>query len=74
MYLNNIKIIVFVIALSIFATSGLKATEECFEGTSRAIFKFNMAFDEAILEPVAKGYKQLPEPIKVGTGNFTSKI
>ena len=74
MYLNNIKIIVFVITLSIFATSGLKATEECFEGTSRAIFKFNMAFDEAILEPVAKGYNKLPSAIKTGTSNFTSNI
>jgi len=74
MYLNNIKIIVFVITLSIFATSGLKATEECFEGTSRAIFKFNMAFDEAILEPVAEGYNKLPSAIKTGTSNFTSNI
>jgi phospholipid-binding lipoprotein MlaA len=74
MYLNNIKIIVFVITLSIFATSSLKATEECFEGTSRAIFKFNMAFDEAILEPVAEGYNKLPSAIKTGTSNFTSNI
>ena len=74
MYLNNIKIIVFVITLSIFATSSLKATEECFEGASRAVFKFNMAFDEAILEPVAKGYNKLPSAIKTGTSNFTSNI
>ena len=55
-------------------TSGLKAAEECFEGTSRAIFKFNMAFDDAVLEPIAKGYNKLPEPIKIGTSNFTSNI
>ena len=41
-----------------------KATEECFEGLSRSIFKFNLAFDNAILEPVAKGYNKLPEPLK----------
>jgi phospholipid-binding lipoprotein MlaA len=52
----------------------VKATEECFEDTSRAIFKFNMAFDNAILEPIAKGYNKLPKPIKVGTSNFTSNI
>jgi phospholipid-binding lipoprotein MlaA len=50
------------------------ATEECFENTSRAIFKFNMAFDDVILEPIAKGYNKLPEPIKNGTSNFTSNI
>ena len=53
---------------------GSKATEECFEGTSRAIFKFNLAFDDAILEPIAKGYNKLPEPVKIGTSNFTSNI
>ena len=52
----------------------IKASEECFEGTSRAIFKFNMGFDNAILEPIAKGYNKLPEPIKNGTSNFTSNI
>tara|TARA_X000001036_G_C20550534_1_gene754193 strand:- start:66 stop:758 length:693 start_codon:yes stop_codon:yes gene_type:complete len=51
-----------------------KASEECFEKTSRAIFKFNMVLDEAILEPIARGYNKLPEPIKNGTSNFTSNI
>ena len=51
-----------------------KSADECFEGTSRAIFKFNMAFDEIVLEPIAKGYKKLPDPIKSGTSNFTSNI
>ena len=49
-----------------------KNTEECFEGTSRAIFKFNMALDDAILEPIAKGYNKLPSPIKSGASNFSS--
>ena len=33
-----------------------------------------MGFDYAILEPIAKGYNKLPEPIKNGTSNFTSNI
>ena len=57
----------------LFSTE-IKAADECFEGTSRAIFKFNTAFDNAILAPVAKGYNKLPEPIKNGTSNFTSNI
>ena len=48
--------------------------EECFEKTSRAIFKFNMAFDEVFLEPVAKGYNKLPSAVRTGTSNFTSNI
>ena len=70
----NIKKIAFVLAITVFSISGAKATEECFENTSRAIYKFNMAFDDIILRPVAKGYNKLPEPIKIGTSNFTSNI
>ena len=33
-----------------------------------------MAFDDIILEPMAKGYNKLPSPVKVGTSNFTSNI
>ena len=44
-------------------------TDECFEGFSRAMFKFNHALDGAIFEPVAKGYRALPVPIRKGTGN-----
>ena len=59
---------------ALLISSKVSASNECFEGTSRAIFKFNMAFDNAILEPVAKGYNKLPESIKNGASNFTSNI
>lgn len=80
MYIANMQIIkklkalLFVIGLVVIISPNLKATEECFEGVSRSIFKFNMAFDDVILEPLAKGYNKLPEPIKNGTSNFTSNI
>jgi len=68
------KIITLFFATMLLITSESRASEECFEKTSRAIFKFNMGFDNAILEPLAKGYNKLPEPIKNGTSNFTSNI
>ena len=52
----------------------MKATEECFETVSRSVFKFNLAIDELVLEPIAKGYNKLPQPLKTGTSNFTSNI
>ena len=55
-------------------SSKIYATEECFEKASRSIFKLNMLLDDAIIEPISKGYNKLPKPIKVGTGNFTSNI
>ncbi len=57
-----------------FSTNVAKATDECFESVSRAVFSFNMAFDDIILEPIAKGYNKLPKPLKTGTSNFTSNI
>ena len=68
------KYITLFFSITLIVSTEIKASEECFEGTSRAIFKFNMAFDNAILEPIAKGYNKLPEPIKNGTSNFTSNI
>ena len=66
----------FIIVLTslILISSTVNAEQECFEDTSRAIFKFNMAFDRTVLKPIASGYNKLPEPIRKGTGNFTSNI
>ena len=68
------KITSLLFAAALLNSTHSNASEECFEKTSRAIFKFNMGFDNAILEPIAKGYNKLPEPIKNGTSNFTSNI
>ena len=70
------KIITFACALTILMnfTSRANSTNECFENVSRSIFEFNMFFDDVILEPVAKGYNKLPEPLRKGTSNFTSNI
>jgi phospholipid-binding lipoprotein MlaA len=68
------KYIILFSTVLFFISSEIKAADECFEGTSRAIFKFNMALDRTIIEPIAKGYNKLPEPIKNGTSNFTSNI
>ena len=70
----NFKKIALILMISILSIPTAKATDECFENTSRAIFKFNMALDDAILGPIAKGYNKLPEPVKIGTSNFTSNI
>ena len=74
MYWKKLIVISFITMILSLHSNNIKAAEECFEGVSRSIFKFNMAFDEAILEPVAKGYSKLPNPIKIGTSNFTSNI
>jgi phospholipid-binding lipoprotein MlaA len=71
---KNLKILLSLFLLIAFVTPKANAVDECFENVSRSIHKFNMGFDEAILDPIAKGYNKLPDPIKDGTSNFTSNV
>ncbi len=72
----NKKILTYICVVSFLVNVSFetKSAEECFEGVSRTVFKFNMALDDIVLEPVAKGYNKLPKPLKKGTSNFTSNI
>lgn len=74
MGLKNIMVFLFAGFFLLSTSSNALAEKECFEKVSRGIFKFNQGFDDAILEPIARGYNKLPEPIRKGTGNFTSNI
>ncbi len=71
---KNLRLIFTALTIVILVMPNANSTEECFEKTSRAIFKFNMALDDIVLEPLAKGYNKLPSPIRTGTSNFTSNI
>ena len=54
-----------------------KETEEskdCFEKLNRATFAFNLGLDRAIIKPVAKGYRNLPDPIQRGTSNAVRNL
>ena len=62
--IKNFKLLFILITISVLFVTKAKSSDECFENVSRTIFKFNMALDDIILEPVAKGYNKLPDPIK----------
>ena len=49
------KIITLSLSIAFLISLEAKAADECFEKTRRAIFKFNMAFDRAVVEPIARG-------------------
>ena len=70
------KLIILITTCLLLLGSNLSAgtEKECFEKASRGIFKFNQGFDKAVLRPIANGFNKLPQPIKNGTGNFTSNI
>jgi len=48
--------------------------DECFEGVSRAMFKFNHGLDKVVFKPIAKGYRALPSPVRKGTGNAVDNL
>ena len=51
-----------------------KEVKDCFEALNRTTFAFNQVLDKAIFEPIAKGYRKLPSPIRTGTGNVVSNL
>ena len=48
--------------------------KDCFEGINRGIFAFNQSLDRLIVEPLAKGYRYLPSPVRSGASNFLSNL
>ena len=74
--MNFKKSIILITTCLLLLSSNLSAEseKECFEKVSRGVFKFNKGFDKNILRPIAAGFNKLPEPIKNGTGNFTSNV
>ena len=70
------KILILILINILFSSHSHADTEvkDCFEKINRATFSFNQALDRTIFEPVAKGYKKLPSPIRIGTGNILSNI
>ena len=48
--------------------------KECFEKVNRFTFAVNKKLDDIIFEPVAKGYRVLPNPIRNGISNSLSNL
>ena len=46
-----------------------KEIKDCFEPLNRATFSFNQGLDKAVIKPIAKGYRKLPDPVQKGTSN-----
>ena len=48
--------------------------KDCFESINRGIFAFNQGLDQIVIEPIAKGYRHLPSPIRAGTSNVLNNL
>jgi phospholipid-binding lipoprotein MlaA len=78
-------IIIYIFLLAFHANAGsdgelvLKKNQpekikDCFENLNRATFAFNESLDKAIIKPIAKGYKNLPDPIQKGSSNAVKNL
>ena len=75
--MSKIKFLLFALVFSL-AAGGCASSNtpgDPFEGFNRAMFGFNEALDNAVLKPVATGYRNVvPEPVRECTGNVFSNI
>lgn len=74
MRFKKIYFLVCSMLLMLAVNANAASEKECFEKASRGVFKFNQGFDKLLLKPAAKMYNKLPEPVRKGTGNFTSNV
>ena len=51
-----------------------KQIKDCFEKLNRATFAFNQGLDKAVIIPIAKSYRDLPQPIQRGTSNAVKNL
>tara|TARA_B100000902_G_C27254765_1_gene887212 strand:+ start:183 stop:980 length:798 start_codon:yes stop_codon:yes gene_type:complete len=51
-----------------------KEIKDCFEKLNRATFSFNQGLDKAIIKPIAKGYRRLPDQIQRGADNVVNNL
>ena len=48
--------------------------KDCFEKLNRATFAFNQGLDKTLIKPIAKGYRNLPNPIQKVAGNAVKNL
>ena len=48
--------------------------KDCVENLNRATFALNQSLDKAIIKPIAKGYRKLPDQVQKGTENVVNNL
>ena len=75
---------IFLLSSGVFAASDgeLKLSEneqpkkikDCFKKLNKITFSFNQGLDKALIKPIAKGYKKLPDKLQRGTSNAVKNL
>tara|TARA_Y100000992_G_scaffold240939_1_gene171790 strand:- start:270 stop:1094 length:825 start_codon:yes stop_codon:yes gene_type:complete len=62
-------------SLALNAKNAYSSDDDPLEPINRAVFGFNEVIDDAVLEPVAKGYRAItPDPVEVSVSNFFNNL
>ncbi len=66
---------VMVVVIFMFQNFAYSSEDDPLEPLNRAVFGFNEVIDDAVLEPVAKGYKYVtPDPVEDSITNFFNNL
>ena len=85
MFRKLIVIIISVILIAFNANAGsdgdlslkkidTEKVKDCFEKLNRVTFAFNQGLDKALIKPIAKTYRKLPDQIQIGTTNVVNNL
>lgn len=54
--------------------AAFEQTNDPFEPANRQIFEVNQFLDKWVIEPVAEGYRKIPQPVRTGVRNFLGNL
>jgi len=72
---NCLTVLIFVFLTGCASTDEFSDSRDPWEGFNRGVYSFNETVDEALIKPLAKGYKAIvPVPVDRGITNFFSNL
>src|SRR5687768_2744112 len=75
MYKKSLRLVITSSLLLLLIDCATQSNKDPLEGMNRGIYKFNQVADDAVIIPIAKGYKAVaPSPVRTGINNFFSNL
>jgi phospholipid-binding lipoprotein MlaA len=72
---RGLAVVLAMSAVTLLAGCATRQNPDPLEPMNRKVFSFNEALDDAVLKPVATGYKSVtPQPVRTGITNFMGNL
>lgn len=70
-----LRVCLLAVVLSVLGGCATRQQPDPLEGWNRKVFSFNETVDAHVMQPVARGYRQVtPQPVRAGVGNFFGNL